>query len=344
MRWIAVIIFLFSLSATTKSQDQKQWDKVVSLYERGKVYPGIRKCDHMMVVKPPQKEFLILRAEGNNKIGEYDRAKNDAREAYGLFEGEFKRLAALQLGISMLGLGAPDSARTWLERSLGSSKDPEAWYRLGLMEKAKADHATAIVYFDKVLAKEPSNALVLSERGGSYALMGDTTKAREDLDRALEIEPRNAVLWNARGYFLHASSGNFKKAVADYDRAIKLDPNYSYAFNNRGWAYYKLGDRDKALKNITMAAKKSRSNPFVYRNLGLIALESGDTTRACGHFHTALSLQFTAYHGSEVQDLVEANCNKGRPDPPGTMTPDNGNAPVIPETPRTNAPTRSNAP
>lgn len=344
MRWTAVIIFLLSLSATAQAQDQKHWDKVVSLYERGKVYPGIRKCDHMMVVKPPQKEFLVLRAEGNNKIGEYDRAKKDAREAYGLFQGELKQLAALQLGISMIGLGAPDSARTWLERSLGSSKDPEAWYRLGLMEKAKADHAAAIVYFDKVLAKEPSNALALSERGGSYALMGDAEKAKRDLDKALELQPRNAVLWNARGYYLHASSGDLQKAVADYDRAIKLDPNYSYAFNNRGWAYYKLGERDKGLKNINMAAKKSKSNPFVFRNLGIIALESGDTTRACGHFRTALSLQFTAFHGPEVQDLVNANCNKDRPVPPVPSTPDNGNSPAIPPTPRTNAPTRSNAP
>ena len=344
MRWTAVIIFLVSLSATTQAQDQKQWDKVLSFYARGKVYPGIRKCDHMMVVKPPQKDFLILRAEGNNKIGEYDRAKNDAREAYGLFEGELRRLAALQLGISMLGVGAPDSARTWLERSLGSSKDAEAWYRLGLLEKAKKDHNAAIAYFDKVLAIEPSNALVLSERGGSYALMGDTVMAKESLDKALELEPRNAVLWNARGYFLHASSGHFAKAIADYDRAIKLDPNYSYAFNNRGWAYYKLGNRDKALKNINLAAKKSRTNPFVYRNLGVIALESGDTTRACGHFHTALSLQFTAFHGPEVRELLNANCDRGMPDPPVTPDPDNGNAPVIPETPRTNAPTRSNAP
>lgn len=297
-----------------------------------------------MVVKPPQKEFLVLRAEGKNKIGEYDHAKNDAREAYGLFDGELKRLAALQLGISMLGLGAPDSARTWLERSLGSPKDVEAWYRLGLLEKAKNDHNAAIVHFDKVLAIEPANALVLSERGGSYALMGDTVKARESLDNALELEPRNAVLWNARGYFLHASSGHFEKAIADYDRAIKLDPNYSFAFNNRGWAYYKLGDRNKALKNINLAANKSRTNPYVYRNLGVIALESGDTTRACGHFHTALSLQFTAFHGSEVRELLNANCDRGMSVPPKTADPDNRDAPVIPETPRTNAPTRSNAP
>ena len=130
MRWIAVIIVLFSICATTQAQDQTQWDKVLSLYERGKVYPGIRKCDHMMVIEPPQKEFLVLRAEGYNKIDEYDRAKKDAREAYGMFQGDLKQLAALQLGISMIGLGAPDSARTWLERSLGSSKDPVAWYRL----------------------------------------------------------------------------------------------------------------------------------------------------------------------------------------------------------------------
>lgn len=316
----------------------------MALFARGKVYSGIRKCDHMMVVKPPQKEFLILRSEGNNKIGEYDRAKNDAREAYGLFDGEYKYKAALQLGIAMLGLGAPDSARTWLERSLGSLDDSEAWYRLGMLEKAKMDYAAAITFFDQVVEKEPLNALVLSERGGSYALFGDTTNARRDLDRALELAPRDPVLWNARGYFLHATAGNFAKAVSDYDRAIKLDPNYGYAFNNRGWAYYKLGDRNKALKNINIAAKKNKNNPFVYRNLGMIALESGDTIKACGHFRSALSLQFTAFHGPEVQELMNANCKRSDPKDPDKTAPENKDAHKLPETPRTNAPTRSNAP
>lgn len=339
MRWAIVIVIISCTSALARAQDVKAWEAVNVLYAKGKVYSGIRKCDHMLAGKAPQQEFLVLRADGLNRIAENERAARDARQAYGVLEGEFRSQAALQLGIAMVAMGAPDTARFWLHRSLGSADDSEAFYRLGLLDKARGACSSAIQSFNTVLARYPDRTNVLIERGACHALEGDTVRARQDLDKAVEIAPRDPVVWNSHGFYLHAQAGRYREAIADYDRAIRFDPNYSYAFNNRGWAFYKLGDTEKALKNIALAGRKKKANPYVQRNLGIIALESGNTDRACSHFRTALDMRFTELHGDEVKELMTVHC--GRSTVPAAV-PDN--APSKPVAPRTNAPARTNAP
>lgn len=317
------------------------WADVQALYAKGKVYAGIRKCDKYLSGKDPVREFRVLRAEGMNRIAENEKALRDARTAHATLEEPYRKQAAMQIGIAMAALGAPDSARHWLELAIGTAGDTDAWYHLGLLDKAAGQHASARMYFDRILQRSPDHLPALLERGASSALLGDTLAARADLDRALELAPRDPVAWNSHGYHVHAAVGRHAEAIADYDRAIKLDPNYSYAFNNRGWSYYKLGDKDKALRNITLAGRKKRANPFVPRNLGVIALESGEVERACMYFRSALDMRFTELHGDEVERLAKEHCGAIAP---AREVPPAMNAPAREPVPGTNAPGRTNAP
>jgi tetratricopeptide (TPR) repeat protein len=286
--------------------------------------------------KNPKKEFLVLRAEGFNMIAEHEKALRDAREARTVVGEELGRSAALQIGIAHMGLGAPDSARHWFERALGATNDTEALLKLGVLDRIAGHCAEAVQRFDQVLAADTGHVNALRERGICKAALGDTASARRDLDHSIELAPRDPVGWNSRGYF-HAQQGRYREAIADYDQAIKYDPNYSYAFNNRGWAYYKVGDKEKAMHNMTLAVRKKRNSPYVYRNFGVIALEEGDNERACRHFRTALDMHFTELYGTEVEELILANCKApATPAPPPEK-------PALPEQ-KTNAPVRSNAP
>jgi len=329
-----VLLLMLLLPWPAAAQDGKTGDKVRGLYAKGKVYAGIRKCTRGLSGKSPEQALLVLRAEGYNRIGEHGKAAADARAARPHVSGGRAQAAALQLGIAQAGLGWPDSARVWLDRSLGAEDDAEAHYRIGLLDRAAGRCGEAIAAFDRALALHPDRTNALRERGGCRAVLGDTAGARADIDRALAIAPRDPANWNSHGFHVHAAHGRYAEAIADYGRAIKLDPNYSYAFNNRGWAWYKLGEKDKALRNIAMAGRKKKDNPHVYRNLGVIALESGEKERACGHFRAALGLHITALAGPEVEDLFRIHCGV----PPAA--PD----PAKPPAPRTNAPVRGNAP
>lgn len=336
-----LLITTIALLACTFLQGQsgKVWNKVRSAYDRGKPYGGIRTCDRELAGKSPNKEFLVLRAEGHNLIGEYEKALQDGHDARHVVEPALQYDAALQLGIASAQLGRPDSARYWLNAALGGKRTTQAELQLGMLDKNAGNCTEAIARFDRVLALDGNNTVALRERGACRSVLGDTIGALIDLDRVIELLPRDPVSWNSRGYF-HSENGRYREAIADYDQAIKFDPNYSYAFNNRGWAYHKLGDNGRAVRNITLAAKKKRYNPYVYRNFGLIALSEGDTVRACGHFRTALDMRFSALHGSEVEDLMRAHCASAAPAPTHSTPSDR---PVQDEK-RTNAPVRSNAP
>ncbi|MCC7501359.1 MAG: hypothetical protein IT229_02440 [Flavobacteriales bacterium] len=82
----------------------------------------------------------------------------------------------------------------------------------------------------------------------------------------------------------------------------------------------------------------------MYRNLGVIKLESGDKAGACAAFRTALEQGFTDLFGYEVQDLLTTNCPEvvapTVPSIPPPVQPSNApsNAPDIAPVKRSNAP------
>ena len=344
MRLSPFIVLFLALIVPAAVFPQGEWERIEALYAKGKIYAGLRMADKELAAKDPDLSLLVLRAEGHNRIGQFAKAEADARKALQYVEGEKAKKAALQLGIAMMESARPDSARAWLERSLGSEPDHEARIRLGKLDLVKGDARSAMVHFDHVLAKDPDHVRALLERGAAHAIAGDTAAARRDMDRAVELAPRDPVAWNSRGFYVHAAEGRHAEAIKDYDRAIKFDPNYSFAFNNRGWSLFQLGETDKALKNINLADRKRPGNPFVHRNLGLIAMAQGDTAQACLQFDQALRHDFTALHGDEVQTLMRLHCHDRKPAGEGAAN--DRNARDTPAKPpiRSNAPIKSNAP
>lgn len=341
-----LLSFSLLLAFTVQAQDQpsKKELKARSLLEAGKPYKAIALCDDHLAGSAADPRFYVLRADGYNRIGEYAKAMTDARKSRALYPTSVEAL--YQLALAEQGVGHTDSAIVHLQQVLERSPTAEARFQLALLHQRKHNYNEALNDVDAAdaMGGELDKARTARVRGECLALLGDTVRARLAYDQALEVAPRDPVIWNSRGFHLYAAFGKHALAVHDFDRAIKLNPNYSYAFNNRGWSLYKLGDREKALDNIALAARKRSSNPYVYRNLGVIKLESGDKPGACAAFRTALEQGFTDLFGNEVQELVAANC----PEVVAPVLP-SVSPPVQPSNAPSNAPDtapvkRSNAP
>jgi len=75
--------------------------------------------------------------------------------------------------------------------------------------------------------------------------MADHMKALDLLNRAIELNPNDAINYNNRGVALY-KLGRYQQAIKDFNRAIHLDPNDLYAYNNRGNAYYELEKKNRA--------------------------------------------------------------------------------------------------
>lgn len=285
--------------------------------------------------------FHVLKAEALNRIGEYAKGLAELKKAGPALTGDSEYRTNLIGCLTALGL--LDSARTLIDPVVPEDVSEEYAYRAGRVYAVQRQWKEAYAWFDAGAQRYQNSVRLLRERGACHAMLGDSAKARADLDRAIELAPRQAANYNSRGYYRYMMFGDYQRAMLDMDRAIKHDPNYGYAFSNRGWCAFKLGNAGKARRDLDLAVRKNPGNAYAHRSLGIIEVQAGNTVKACSHFRKALELGYTVQYGNEVEALTQQHC---------ANVPEPAPAPVAPQpkgTPPSNAPgerarDRSNAP
>lgn len=109
---------------------------------------------------------------------------------------------------------------------------PQAWLakwhvlkvQQGWSEAAERDAAEALALTRRALDTDPQCTLALAVDGFVHTNLLKRLDVGEDrYDRALEVNPNDALAWLLRGT-LHAFKGNGKAAVAQTARALKLSP------------------------------------------------------------------------------------------------------------------------
>ncbi|MCB0792047.1 MAG: tetratricopeptide repeat protein [Flavobacteriales bacterium] len=331
-----ISVFVCTVVLVAVASAQERPDRAQRLLDRGKPYKAILRCDHLLVKNGEDAQVRAWRGQAYNAIGNYDQALTDARRSLALDPGNAP--AEMQTGIAFIGMYAGDSALAHLTRC---PEGREKELRMGMALALVGRCAEARSHFDRILQKAPDDISALRERAGCHAMEGDSARAREDLDRAIALDPHDPVSWNARGYHRYAAFGEHEKAIRDYDRAIKINPNYSYAFNNRGWSRFSSGEVKGAERDVRLAGKKNPANPYVDLNLGLILLAEGDTANGCMALHKAIGKGGTPQRAEELRSAL-ASCPEGT-DPQGPIPPPAG-APSEERKERRNAPGSRNAP
>jgi tetratricopeptide (TPR) repeat protein len=84
-----------------------------------------------------------------------------------------------------------------------------------------------------------------SNRAVAHAALGNPLAAFDDHEKAVTLNPADAVAWNNKGN-THADFREYERALAAFDRAIGLDPGYATALYNRAGVHLTLGDHAAA--------------------------------------------------------------------------------------------------
>ena len=84
-------------------------------------------------------------------------------------------------------------------------------------------------------------ALGRMHRAWPQSLSGRLDLALADLNAAVELDPKSAVIWSDRG-FTRLRLGQMREAIVDYTSALQLNPRTVYALYGRGLARLRLGD------------------------------------------------------------------------------------------------------
>ncbi|MFI5322790.1 MAG: tetratricopeptide repeat protein [Thermodesulfobacteriota bacterium] len=97
--------------------------------------------------------------------------------------------------------------------------------------------------------------------GLAYFGKGDMTKARENYEQALKLNPAFVYAHNQLGK-LYMSAGRYGEAVAEFQQAITGLPSYEEAYFNLGLAYLKLNNNLKACESFRKVEEISPSSEF----------------------------------------------------------------------------------
>jgi tetratricopeptide (TPR) repeat protein len=110
---------------------------------------------------------------------------------------------------------------------------------------------------------------------------GDYRGAKEDIDKAIAIDPDDSNLYIFRGMLKANNFNDNSGALADYNQAIKLQPEESYHYAVRGtFKRKKTNDKQGAIADLRMSLsleKKYKTHPelidLVKQELKLLGVE-----------------------------------------------------------------------
>ena len=119
-------------------------------------------------------------------------------------------------------LGEFDNAIKDFDQSLAlNPNDPVSYNARGNAKKAKEDIKGAITDFNRAIELGYTEAHI--GRSGIYMITGDFEKGFWEANRAVELHPGIAEAWSARAFF-NVAKGNTNKAKEDLEKALFIDP------------------------------------------------------------------------------------------------------------------------
>jgi len=135
----------------------------------------------------------------------------------------------------------------------------------------------------------PLSVVILTNLACKLGTAGDTLRAEELFQRAVEIEPSRGLTYVAYGGCLR-QIGHLKKAVQVYMRAIEENPNDVSNYNMLAYTYDAMGDFEKALQAAEKHVELAPDEPNSYDTRGDIYAFNGQLDRAIENYARAMKI------------------------------------------------------
>lgn len=139
------------------------------------------------------------------------------------------------------------------------------------------------------LSTRPEDKIYLHfVRGAYYERQKQYENAEVEFRKILAEDPNNSMTLNYLGYMLADRGEKLPEALAMIQKAVQLDPqNYAY-LDSLGWAYFKLGQYDKAEENLHSAMQRNSTEPTVHDHLGEVYEKTGRLKQAAAQYELSL--------------------------------------------------------
>jgi len=210
----------------------------------------------------------------------------------------------------------PEAVATFSKAIELNPKYVNAWNNRGQAYLKSKQGEKAAADFSEALKLVPANMTYLAARAEAYELVGKTTEAQADRERAKWVtllvkltqqaqqNPKQANVWIARGRHL-LSSGELKPALADFQTALKVAPDNAEAHCGCAATLLAMGQPDEAIARCDAVLAKGAS--------ALAASIRGDAHFKKGNLDAAIDDYNTAKRrDSHVAQAYKLRAEKAR--------------------------------
>jgi tetratricopeptide (TPR) repeat protein len=133
-------------------------------------------------------------------------------------------------------------------------------------------------------------SVAYSFRGGIYGEQKEYEKSVSDYKHALKYDKNNSEIYNNLGYYILFTDEK-SKSIEYLDKSIELDKNIKN-LNSRSFAYYKLGNYEKAEIDAKSAIAIDDKYYESFYNLALIYNALKEIKKACDMKNKAIEFGF----------------------------------------------------
>jgi tetratricopeptide (TPR) repeat protein len=150
---------------------------------------------------------------------------------------------------------------------------------------------------------------VWTQVGLGYLEKGNLPQAMESLQKALSLDPNNALALSGLGtlhlalFRAQQQKSDLENALAYYSRARDASPGLVAAWNGLGVAWRYAGDLEKAIAHWKQALNIDPGFTNTYFNLGITLLESGRREEAYSVLNTCLEKYGAKLSDAEKRQL-----------------------------------------
>jgi tetratricopeptide (TPR) repeat protein len=190
---------------------------------------------------------------------------NDKKDMKGA-EAEFKRAAELD------------------------KNNSDALLKLGQVQVAEGSADQAIATYQQSLKDNPREVRFYILIGELCESKRDWEKAKQMYQKALEIQPDNALASNNLAYVMLQQGGNVDVALAMAQTARRGMPDSANAADTLGWAYYQKGAYNTAIDLFKEALKKNPDDASFHYHLGLAYQKDNQPALAKQHLERVLKI------------------------------------------------------
>ena len=89
----------------------------------------------------------------------------------------------------------------------------------------------------------------------------------------------------------YSEAGDYENGIAALGKAISLNSDYTYlAYSNRGYIYFRKGDIDNAIYDLTQSIQLDPSFEFARNHRGEVYLSQNDFVHAIADFTAAIDI------------------------------------------------------